>query len=252
MIFGSTSRNVHLLSILVMVSTIVGLFLPLSFTWYNLVITFVSFYVLNILGVWMTLHRYYSHKSFEFRNKYLKYFFSILAMLAGRGSIISWVYIHRQHHSYSDTEKDPHSPKVLGYKLFGFGHYKQMEREQFKVFLVKDILNDKQLLVHKYYMLFILLFVMLLSLISIDLLYFAYIVPMFLVQLSQNNFNFFGHKLGYRNFATPDNSRNNPYLFPIILGEAWHNNHHAKAKEVSTKVKPYEFDPLVSVIKLIS
>ena len=38
--------------------------------------------------------------------------------------------------------------------------------------------------------------------------------------------NSVAHLSGYRTFDTPDNSRNNPLLAIITLGEGWHNNHH--------------------------
>ena len=89
------------------------------------------------------------------------------------------------------------------------------------------------------------------ALVSVELLYFIWIVPAFVIQLSQYNFNFFGHMYGYRNFATKDDSRNNVLLFPFILGEAWHNNHHHNPQAASTKIKSHEIDPLTVVIKAI-
>ena len=90
------------------------------------------------------------------------------------------------------------------------------------------------------------------SSINLELFYFVWILPSFLIQLSQSNFNYFGHLYGYTNLATDDNSKNNVFLFPLILGEAWHNNHHADPKNYSTTVRPFEIDPLTWIIKLIS
>lgn len=250
MIFGSTAKNVNLLSLSACIFALLGLFLPINFTIGNLLISVICFYILNILGVWITLHRYYSHNSFEFKSKYLKYFFTVLALLAGRGSVLSWVYIHKQHHRYSDGDKDPHSPSRLGYKIFGFGHYNDMEKSKTNLFLIKEIVNPTQLFIHKYYILVLLAMISPLFL-NLELLYFSYILPITLVHLSQNNFNYFGHTHGYRNFETKDNSKNNIWLFPLILGEAWHNNHHANTKAVTTKIKKFEFDPASSIIKTV-
>lgn len=247
---GSTSRNINLLTLFITISAILGV-IYYDTTVSNMVITIISFYVLNILGNWMMLHRYYSHKSFEFKHDLVKWSFTLLAVLAGRGSPLGWVYLHRKHHAYSDTEKDPHSPKYLGYKIFGFGHYKKQEEEKMQIFIVKDLMTTEQLFIHKWYIAIILSFVFVLALINIELLYFSWILPAFLVHLSQNNFNYFSHIVGYRNFETKDNSRNNIFLFPFILGEAWHNNHHYDAKNYSTKNRKYEFDPLSFVITAI-
>ena len=248
MTFGSTSKNISILTIAVFVSSIAGLFF-VDYTTTNIIIMLTSFYVLNILGIWMMLHRYYSHKSFEL-NPAFKWLFSVIALLAGRGSILGWVYLHRLHHAYSDEEKDPHSPHNLGYKLFGFGHMKKQEGKM-KIFLVKELMTPEQLFIHKWYMLLLLPILVVLALIDLQLFYWAWLVPAMLIQLSTNNFNYFGHTSGYRNYATKDQSRNNALLWPIILGEAWHNNHHADAKNLSTRHKFWEIDPLEWVIKLI-
>jgi len=89
------------------------------------------------------------------------------------------------------------------------------------------------------------------ALLDIQLFYWAWIVPATLIQLSTSNFNYFGHIHGYRNYETKDQSRNNPWLWPIILGEAWHNNHHGDAKNYSTKHRSWEVDPLSWFIELI-
>jgi len=248
MIFGSTSRNISLLTIFLFIASIAGLFF-VDYTLNNLLMMLISFYMLNILGIWMTLHRYYSHKSFEL-NSTFKWLFSAIALLTGRGSILGWVYLHRLHHAYSDEGKDPHSPHNLGYKLFGFGHMKKQEGEM-KIFLVKELMTPEQLFIHKWYILLLLPVVVAIGLIDLQFLYWAWIVPATLIQLSTSNFNYFGHTHGYRNYETKDQSRNNPWLWPIILGEAWHNNHHGHAKNYSTTHKYWEIDPLSWLIKLI-
>jgi fatty-acid desaturase len=248
--YGSTSRNINVLNILVMISSVIGLFY-FDFTGENILLLIVSFYTMNILGNWMMLHRYYAHKSFQFKSDIVRKIFTIVTILSGRGSPIGWSYIHRQHHVYSDTNNDPHSPKVLGYKLFGFSHYKAMESEKMKLFLVKDLMTKEHLFIHKYYILLLLGFVSVIGLVSPEILYFVWVLPACLVHLSQNNFNYFGHTYGYRNFATKDDSRNNMWLFPFILGEAWHNNHHKNPTSATTKIKHYEYDPVLSLIKLV-
>lgn len=248
MTFGSTSRNINLLTIFVFISSIVGLFF-VEYNITNIITMMISFYVLNILGVWMMMHRYYSHKSFEL-NPILKWMFTVIAVLTGRGSILGWVYLHRLHHAYSDQEKDPHSPHNLGYKMFGFGHMKKQEGEM-KIFLVKELMTTEQLFIHKWYMLLLMPLLIIFALIDLQLFYWAWIVPAMLIQFSTSNFNYFGHTHGYRNYETKDQSRNNILLWPIILGEAWHNNHHADAKNYSTRHRFWEIDPLEWLIKLI-
>ncbi len=249
--FGSTARNINFLTIASALATVTGFLFPSLFTLPNILISICSFYILNILGIWMTLHRFYSHRSFKFKNSILYWIFTIIAIIAGRGSPLGWVYLHRHHHKYSDTEKDPHSPKFLGYKLFGFDHMRSEENNKMEIFLVKDLMTPQHLFIHKWYMVIMLAFILLFAFINIEIFYFAWVIPAFAIQLSQSNFNYFGHIYGYRNFETKDNSRNNPWLFPIILGEAWHNNHHANPSNFSTTEIKKEIDPLTWIIKVL-
>lgn len=60
----------------------------------------------------ISLHRYFTHRSFK-TSKYKEYLLRFIAFLMGQGSILGWITVHRTHHRYADTEKDPHSPKHM-------------------------------------------------------------------------------------------------------------------------------------------
>src|ERR1051325_4489576 len=58
-------------------------------------------------------HRYASHRSFSM-NKFWERFFYLAAYITQGSSYVSprvYAIMHRMHHAYADTEKDPHSPK---------------------------------------------------------------------------------------------------------------------------------------------
>lgn len=249
MIFSASANTITRVQVVSSVLSILGLFY-FDFSTANILTTIVCFYLFSIVGVSLTLHRYYSHKSFEFRNIFFKWLCTLFAILAGRGSPLGWVYVHRLHHAYSDQESDPHSPHNLGFKLFGFRHIEDHSGKM-KVFLVKELMTKEQLFINKWYFAIILAWLVVLGCINISLIYFAWILPVMLVQLSQNCFNYFAHMHGHRNFETKDTSTNNVWLWPFILGDAWHNNHHANAAKYDTKVLWWEFDPVSSVISLI-
>jgi stearoyl-CoA desaturase (delta-9 desaturase) len=253
MIFGSTAKNINLITLITAaVVLLYGVNNYYIFTLENLLLTIIGFYVLNILGIWLTYHRYFSHHAFKFKNKFLEWIFTIIGLLAGRGSPLGWVYLHRKHHRYSDTDKDPHSPAILGFKMFGFGHMKKIEQEEMQLFLVKDMMTATHLFLHKYYILLLVPFLLLLGFINFELLYFLWAIPALMIQLSISVFNYFGHIIGYKNYNTNDNSYNNFWLFPLLLGEAWHNNHHAYPQNKTTKVKKFEFDPVHIILKAVS
>ena len=77
-----------------------------------ILLSVVMYFVIDCLGVVITYHRYWSHKSFKFRSKAMKYLFSIFAIMSGTGSALGWAGIHRLHHKHSDTiGEDPHEKK---------------------------------------------------------------------------------------------------------------------------------------------
>jgi fatty-acid desaturase len=248
--FSASAQTIPKVQLVTGIASVIGVFWA-DFTVSNIAMLVASFYIYSILGISLTFHRYYSHHSFEFKYAFIKWVCTLIAILSGRGSPIGWVYIHRIHHAYSDTPKDPHSPKYLGFKLFGFKHVKKHLSGDMNYFIVKELMKPIQLKINKYYFLIILVFVLLLGVINLNLLYFVWILPVFLIQLSQKAFNYYSHTSGYRNFDTKDNSTNNIWLWPFIWGDAWHNNHHANAADLSTKVRKYEFDPVVTLANVI-
>lgn len=245
---ASTSRTLFILQILTLIVILAGIFV-VPFSWTYAIVSVVAFYCYSILGISMMLHRFYSHRSFQL-HPVVKWFFTVFAILAGRGSPLGWVYIHRMHHATSDTEKDPHSPHFSNFKFVGFKPIYD-ETKKINYFIVKELLTPAQINIDKYYTLCIIAFVTVLGLINPVLIFYAWAVPTFVVSVSQVAFNYFAHKHGYRNFTTKDFSTNNVYLWPFILGDAWHNNHHANAEKFSSKVNKYEYDPVSVLIRLL-
>ena len=54
--------------------------------------------------------------------------------------------------------------------------------------------------------------------------------------------NAFGHRFGYRNFATNDRSTNNLAVSWLIAGEGYQNNHHVDPSRANFGIKWWEFD----------
>jgi stearoyl-CoA desaturase (delta-9 desaturase) len=245
---AATPKTLFVMQVLSLLTIISGLFI-VNFSWSYIILSAFVFYCFSILGISMMLHRYYTHKSFKLTN-IRKWFFTIFAVLAGRGSPLGWVYIHRLHHATSDTEKDPHSPHYDTFKFVGFRPVVD-ESKKINYFIVKELLTPMHLKIDKYYMLLILGYVILLGLINPDLIFYMWALPVFLVSVSQIAFNYYAHSYGYRNYETADRSTNNKYLWPFVLGDAWHNNHHGNSAVMTTQVKWWELDPVRYIIKVI-
>lgn len=244
-IFRSSSIGVSLIQLISTVVGVVGLFyFPLGYIEF---ISILIFYFLYCgIGIGLIYHRFFSHKVFEFKNSVLKFFFILVSILAGRGSPIGWVHVHREHHGFSDTDKDPHSPKFKGFRIF-FPHLLSLG-ENFNIRLVKDLLTKDQRWINNFYFLINFAYVLILYAISSWALVFIWAIPIALTAWMMSFSTYFNHTSGYQNFETKDNSKNNWFFGYLMFGEGWHNNHHKYPKEASTRIKFWELDIIGSVI----
>jgi stearoyl-CoA desaturase (delta-9 desaturase) len=64
--------------------------------------------------------------------------------------------------------------------------------------------------------------------------------------------NYFGHRGGYAPYPTGDDSRNQPLLAILFLGEGWHNNHHYYPGSARAGFLWYELDPLYLMLRVLS
>jgi len=245
--FKASNRSVALVQQVAMAVAIIGLFFAdFSAVW--IATAAVCYYLYSSVGVSMMMHRFWTHKGFEFSNKIVQKIFTLIAILAGRGSPLAWVYIHRLHHAHSDTVDDPHSPKFVGFRFFGL---KSTKVENIKLFVIKDLMTKEHIFINDWYIAFIIVWAAILASIDLNLFYFVWALPVFVNQMTQDLFNYFAHVSGYRNTETKDTSHNVSWLWPFILGEAWHNNHHASPKSADFKVKWWELDPVHYLVRLV-
>lgn len=216
--------------------------------------TLAGWFCMKIMGVGIGFHRLFSHHSFKV-GKLMRRVILFLGTIAGQGSVILWVGIHRGgHHRYSDTDKDPHAPKH-GFWHSYIGWMFSIKEGSVSVRSVPDLLRDKDaVFTHKYYNEILWAVYGITALISINLFLYLLILPAlitlhaFCLQTSVVHLD----GVGYRNYDVRDTSRNVPWLFPFTQGECWHNNHHADAKNPNCGGRHWwELDPAYWVIKLI-
>jgi len=246
--FTASARNLSLIQLSLICMSIIGLFI-FQFTWTSLWYILIGYFLYSGIGVSLMLHRYYSHHSFEFKSNIIKWICTWFAIVAGRGSPLGWVYVHRLHHKNSDTIQDPHDTKTVGWKIF-FPHLLKYG-EHINKRIIIDMLSKTHININKYYMLFIIFWITILLMISPTVFYFFYVIPCTMSFIALDLFVLLSHKYGYRNFETKDNSKNNWLVSVILWGEGWHNNHHRYPGKYSTKEKQWEFDLLGNVISLV-
>jgi stearoyl-CoA desaturase (delta-9 desaturase) len=64
--------------------------------------------------------------------------------------------------------------------------------------------------------------------------------------------NWFGHKLGYRNYKIEDHSRNTTPWGIILMGELFQNNHHKQGDNANFARKWFEFDLTYLIMLLLN
>ena len=237
---NSRAKAFLLLAMQVVAHGGLGVFVWRHLGWANLALVLGCYGLMMGCGITVTLHRYLSHRSFEFRHPALKLFFLACATWALVGPPLGWAMVHRDHHRFPDTERDPHSPHVLGFaQVQWLPMFARVARPQ-----IKDLLADPlvMFLSRHYFALHAALFV-LLALAGERWLVCLYLAPAALAWNMGSFVNTLNHMIGYRNFDTADRSTNHAVLGYLTFGEGWHNNHHHQpASPVFGDVRPWEFD----------
>lgn len=240
---------VRLLQILTHIAFLYGLYYCfVTSEWYLLFYSVLTYWFIGVLGINIGFHRLISHRSFS-THKIIEYLLALIGIITTVGSPLAWTALHRQHHGHAETEKDPHSPYVIGVwkAWFGFWNIKAINPK-----LIKDIRqNTFYKFTHKYYFYIIGLYVMLLGLINPLYIIFIYAIPCVLVLHSTSSIIVIAHIHGYKNHKINDESRNSWIASLITLGEGWHNNHHANSKSWNNQEKWWEFDPNAWIIRAI-
>ena len=214
----------------------------------------IGYICLMVLGISAGYHRYLSHKGFEVIRP-VKLFILWCAAIAGQGSPIFWVTVHRgYHHRHTDVEGDPHSPNDGFWHSYITWMFKLKEGDLNPRSSV-DLMRDTDVMFfHTHYQKILWISHAVVALISFELWLYTLAFPAFItlhsysIQTSMNHSKVYG----YKNYDQNNDSVNVWWLFPFILGETWHNNHHGDAKNPNYGHRHWwELDPTYYIIKLI-
>ena len=203
---------------------------------------------ITIAAVTIFLHRYQAHRALTLHPA-VSHFFRFWLWLTTGQVTREWVAVHRKHHAKCETPDDPHSPQTRGLSrvLFGgLGLYQAECRNAETVATYgKGTPDDwiEQNVYTRYRNAGLLL------MLAIDVVLFGWVgLIIYAVQMLWIPFwaagviNGIGHYWGYRNFETPDASRNIVPFGLLIGGEELHNNHHAYRQSAKLSNKWWEID----------
>lgn len=232
----------------------------------EVVIFFIAHWYLSLFFQTFFLHRYASHRAFTMSPFTEKVFYVLTWIFQGSNYLSPYGYgiMHRMHHAFADTPKDPHSPKYdesilkMMWKTktiyAGFTKKEVKPEPRFAEGIPDWEAFDRiarswvsRILWGTAYVIFYYIFA--------TAWWMWLLLPLHFLMAPIHGaiINWFAHKYGYRNFEVGDTSRNFlPFDF-LMMGESYHNNHHKYGNRANFGgVRWHELDPTYQVIKLLN
>jgi stearoyl-CoA desaturase (Delta-9 desaturase) len=229
-----------------------------------IIIFFIAHWYLSLFSQSFLQHRYAAHRTFTM-NKFWEKFFYIFAYITQGSSYMSpraYGILHRIHHAYADTDKDPHSPKHFSNVFSMMWHTKIVyaeimdnkveTEERFNKNLPDWPGMDKWAQSVPNRILFGALYTGFYILFAHHWWMFA-LVPVHILMgpIHGSIINWFAHKYGKVSFKINNTSRNFIPVDVFMLGENYHNNHHKYPSNANFGIKWYEVDPLYLIMQTL-
>ena len=212
------------------------------------VLLFFGMSVGTVLAITAGYHRLYAHKTYQ-ANLLYQFFMLALGAAAFQQSALKWASLHRTHHQYTDTERDPYNIKRgffyahMGWILF---YLRSVDYSN-----VKDLAEHKLLMhQHRHFQGWAMIFGIAVPLLIggmsgqiFEAALFGVVARLFLVFQVVFFINSFAHSFGTETYGAGVSARDN-WLGAILTGgEGYHSFHHRFPNDYRNGVRWYHWDP---------
>ena len=215
------------------------------------------------------LHRFGSHKMFTMSPFMEKVFYFFTWFFQGSSYLVPRAYavMHRMHHEYSDTKKDPHSP-IFYRDVFQMMWETKKIYNDFKTGAITpeskfsndlpvwdkmDRFGDHMLVRTIWGAIYFATYALVITHYDLSWWWCALLPIHFLMGPIQGAFvNWCGHKYGYQNFDNKDHSHNSTPFGLFLMGELFQNNHHMYPLSPNFAKKWFEIDFTYPILKFLA
>ena len=221
-------------------------------SWWSLALA-AMFYVPRMFFVTGGYHRYFSHRSYK-TSRWFQFVLALGATCTGQKGPLWWAAHHRIHHKLSDEPGDLHSVIQSGFWWAHHGWFLSNDLEETDYSRIKDFAKYPELVwLNRLWMIPPVAVGTLSFFIGgFHALIWAFAVPQVLAWHGTFTINSLSHLWGNRRYKTSDDSRNNPVLAIVTMGEGWHNNHHHYQVAARQGFFWWEFDCTYYVLRLLA
>ncbi len=226
---------------------------------------FIATWYLSLFSQTFFQHRYAAHGAFKMSKGWEKVFFIMAYITQGSSYMTPKAYaiMHRYHHAFTDTEKDPHSPSYSS-NIFSMMwrtrtfyqniiHGRMEVEDRFAKNLPEWPAFDRFANGAFSRIAWVIAYIVVFALLATSPWQWLFLP----VIISMGAFhgavvNWFAHKYGYINFRLRNTSMNLLFFDFLMLGESYHNNHHKNPSAINFGRRWHEIDPIYPVIRFFA
>jgi stearoyl-CoA desaturase (delta-9 desaturase) len=212
------------------------------------VILCAALYLVRMFFITAGYHRYFAHRSYRLP-RWAQLGMAIGGATAFQKGPLWWAAHHRDHHRYSDTDQDIHSP-IRG---FWWSHVGWILCDRYgatDLDRIKDFAKFPELrwLNRNDWVPPVVLAVACTALGGWAGLVIGFGLSTVLLWHGTFLVNSLAHVMGRRRYVTSDTSRNSWIIALVTNGEGWHNNHHHYQASARQSFRWWEWDPSFYVL----